>query len=108
MEKPLQMLIEANLDALLGIRFLASEYWTGETRPHRLLELDVNNVYMGTSIGETPTHWIQHLSPNTAILHDKAHCPALSIGQAGTLRYSAGHVEWVPERHPGQNRTMGR
>ena len=63
---------------------------------------------MGTIIGETPTHWIQRLSPNTAILHDKAHYPALSIGQAGTLRYSAGRAEWVPERHPGQDRPLGR
>ena len=65
-------------------------------------------VYVGVIVGETPTHWIQRLSPNTAILHDKAQCPALSIGQAGTLRYSAGRAEWVPERHPGQNRPLGR
>ena len=71
-------------------------------------EASASGVYMGTIIGETPTHWIQRLSPNTAILHDKAHCPALSIGQAGTLRYSAGHAEWVPERHPGQDRPLGR
>ena len=31
LEKPLQTLIECNLDPLLGIRFLASEYSTGET-----------------------------------------------------------------------------
>ena len=67
-----------------------------------------SGVYVGAIIGETPTHWIQRLSPNTAILHDKAHCPALSIGQAGTLRYSAGRAEWVPERHPGQDRPLGR
>ena len=31
LEKPLQTLIEANLDTLLGIRFLATEYSTGKT-----------------------------------------------------------------------------
>ena len=31
LEKPLQTLIEANLDTLLGIRFLATEYSTGNT-----------------------------------------------------------------------------
>ena len=74
----------------------------------KVREASASGVYMGTIIGETPTHWIQRLSPNTAILHDKAQCPALSIGQAGTLRYSAGHAEWVPERHPGQDRPLGR
>ncbi len=31
LEKPLQILIEANLEPLLGIRFLATEYSTGKT-----------------------------------------------------------------------------
>ena len=31
LEKPLQNLIEKNLEALLGIRFLATEYSTGKT-----------------------------------------------------------------------------
>jgi len=35
LEKPLQTLIEANLDALLGIRFLATEYSTGKTHAGR-------------------------------------------------------------------------
>ena len=58
----------------------------------------------GLPRGERRTAGLFH----TAILHDKAQCPALSIGQAGTLRYSAGHAEWVPERHPGQDRPLGR
>ena len=45
LEKPLQTLIEANLQALLGIRFLATEYSTGKTHAGRIdsLGLDENN-----------------------------------------------------------------
>ena len=45
LEKPLQNLIEANLDTLLGIRFLATEYSTGKTHGGRIdtLGLDENH-----------------------------------------------------------------
>lgn len=45
LEKPLQTLIENNLDALFGIRFLASEYSTGKTHAGRIdsLGLDEND-----------------------------------------------------------------
>jgi predicted transport protein len=45
LEKPLQNLIEGNLEPLLGIRFLASEYSTGKTHAGRIdsLGLDENN-----------------------------------------------------------------
>src|SRR3954470_13485723 len=45
LEKPLQTLIEANLETLLGIRFLATEYFTGKTHAGRIdsLGLDENN-----------------------------------------------------------------
>lgn len=45
LEKPLQTLIEVNLDILLGIRFLATEYSTGKTHAGRIdsLGLDENN-----------------------------------------------------------------
>lgn len=45
LEKPLQNLLEANLDTLLGIRFLATEYSTGKTHAGRIdsLGLDENN-----------------------------------------------------------------
>jgi predicted transport protein len=36
LEKPLQSFIEANLDPLLGIRFLATEYSTGKTHAGRI------------------------------------------------------------------------
>ncbi len=45
LEKPLQTLIENNLEPLLGIRFLATEYSTGKTHAGRIdsLGLDENN-----------------------------------------------------------------
>ncbi len=45
LEKPLQSLIEANLETLLGIRFLATEYSTGKTHGGRIdtLGLDENH-----------------------------------------------------------------
>lgn len=45
LEKPLQTLIESNLETLLGVRFLASEYPTGKTHGGRIdtLGLDENN-----------------------------------------------------------------
>lgn len=45
LEKPLQTLIEQNLDTLLGIRFLATEYATGKTHGGRIdsLGLDEND-----------------------------------------------------------------
>lgn len=44
LEKPLQNLIEANLEVLLGVRFLATEYPTGKTHGGRIdtLGLDEN------------------------------------------------------------------
>lgn len=45
LEKPLQTLIETNLETLLGIRFVASEYPTGKTHAGRIdtLGLDENH-----------------------------------------------------------------
>ncbi len=45
LEKPLQTLIESNLEPLLGVRFLATEYSTGKTHAGRIdtLGLDENN-----------------------------------------------------------------
>lgn len=42
LEKPLQTLIEANLDALLGIRFLATEHSTGKTHGGRIDSLGID------------------------------------------------------------------
>ena len=45
LEKPLQTLIEKNLEVLLGVRFLSTEYSTGKTHAGRIdtLGLDENN-----------------------------------------------------------------
>ena len=45
LEKPLQTLIEKNLEVLLGVRFLSTEYFTGKTHAGRIdtLGLDENN-----------------------------------------------------------------
>jgi predicted transport protein len=42
LEKPLQNLIEANLESLLGIRFLATEYSTGKTHAGRIDTLGID------------------------------------------------------------------
>ena len=42
LEKPLQTLIEDNLDAVLGIRFLATEYSTGKTHAGRIDTLGID------------------------------------------------------------------
>ena len=58
LERPMQNLIEANLDAFLGIRFLASEYSTGKTHGGRIdsLGLDENHcpviIEYKRSVGE--------------------------------------------------------
>jgi hypothetical protein len=65
-------------------------------------------VYVGTIVGETATHWIQRISPNMAVLHEKTRTPALGIGQVGALRYIAGRAEVMPERRPSQDRSLGR
>lgn len=58
LEKPMQNLIEANLNTFLGIRFLASEYSTGKTHGGRIdsLGLDENHcpviIEYKRSVGE--------------------------------------------------------
>lgn len=42
LEKPLQTLIETNLEALLGVRFLASEHFTGKTHAGRIDTLGID------------------------------------------------------------------
>ena len=56
-----------------------------------------SGVYVGAIVGETPTHWIQRLSPNTAILLDKDAVSGAAVGQAGTLRYRQGRAELAIE-----------
>jgi len=46
LEREIQRLLEANLDAVFGIRFLASEFSTGDKHPGRIdsLGLDENGT----------------------------------------------------------------
>ena len=67
-----------------------------------------SGVYVGAIIGETPTHWIQRLSPNTAILHDKTAVAGAAVGQAGTLRYRQGRAELAPARDQDRGRSLSR
>ena len=41
-EKSLQTLIEQNLEALLGVRFLATEHWTGKLHGGRIDTLGID------------------------------------------------------------------
>lgn len=45
LEKPLQILIENNLESLLGIRFLATEYSTGKTHAGRIDSLGIDENF---------------------------------------------------------------
>lgn len=65
-------------------------------------------VYVGAIVGETPTHWIQRLSPNTAILHDKAAVSGAAVGQAGTLRYRQGQAQVTPSKDQDRARALSR
>lgn len=55
-----------------------------------------NGVYQGTIVDETPTHWIQRLSPKLMVVHDKANVSGVVLGQNGTLRYVSGRAAMVP------------
>ena len=67
-----------------------------------------SGVYVGAIVGETPTHWIQRLSPSTAILHDKAAVSGVAIGQAGTLRYRQGQAQLTSGHLPQKSRGLSR
>ena len=67
-----------------------------------------SGVYVGAIVGETSTHWIQRLSPNTAILHDKSAVAGAAVGQAGTLRYRQGRAELAPARDQDRGRSLSR
>jgi len=65
-------------------------------------------VYVGVIVGETPTHWIQRLSPNTAILHNKAAVSGATVGQAGTLRYRQGQAQVTPSKDQDRAHALSR
>lgn len=62
LEKPLRTLIENNLETLLGIRFVASEYSTGKTHAGRIDTLGLNESRCSVTsrrslVGEVPEDW---------------------------------------------------
>lgn len=93
LEKPLQNLIEVNLEPLLGIRFLATEYSTGKTHGGRIdsLGLDENNcpviLEYKRSVGENVINqglfyldWLMdHQAEFKLLVMDKLGKPAADI-----------------------------
>ena len=94
LEKPMQTLIENNLDALLGIRFLATEYATGKTHGGRIdsLGLDENDcpviLEYKRSVGENVINqglfyldWLMDHKAEFELLGMKklSHAPAVQI-----------------------------
>ena len=100
LEKPLQTLIENNLDALLGIRFLASEYSTGKTHGGRIdsLGLDENNcpviLEYKRSTGENVIN--QGLFYLDWLMDHQAEFKLLVMERLG--RESADRIDWSAPR----------
>lgn len=94
LEKSLQGLIERNLDELLGIRFLASEYSTGRKHSGRIdtLGIDENGspviIEYKRSMNENVIN--QGLFYMDWLMDPKAECTLLALGddvQEKTLKY---------------------
>lgn len=100
LEKPLQTLIEANLETLLGIRFLATEYSTGKTHAGRIdsLGLDENNcpviLEYKRSVGENVIN--QGLFYLDWLMDHQAEFKLLVMDQLGKL--AADAIDWTAPR----------
>ena len=100
LEKPLQTLIEANLDPLLGIRFLATEYSTGKTHAGRIdsLGLDENNcpviLEYKRSVGENVIN--QGLFYLDWLMDHQAEFKLLVMDQLG--KPAADAIDWTAPR----------
>ena len=100
LEKPLQTLIEANLDTLLGIRFLASEYSTGKTHAGRIdsLGLDENNcpaiLEYKRSVGENVIN--QGLFYLDWLMDHQAEFKLLVMDKLG--KQAADAIDWTAPR----------
>lgn len=100
LEKPLQTLIERNLDRLLGVRFVASEYMTGGTHPGRIdtLGLDENNspviIEYKRSVGENVIN--QGLFYLDWLMDHRAEFEALVRRTLGTT--AAASIDWNAPR----------
>lgn len=100
LERPLQNLMEANLEVLLGIRFLASEYSTGKSFGGRIdtLGLDENNcsviVEYKRSVGENVIN--QGLFYLDWLLDHKAEFKLLVQSKLGAE--TAESIDWTSPR----------
>ena len=100
LEKPLQTLIENNLDALLGIRFLSSEYATGRTHGGRIdsLGLDENHcpviLEYKRSVGENVIN--QGLFYLDWLMDHQAEFKLLAMDVLG--RQAADQIDWSAPR----------
>lgn len=100
LEKPLQTLIEANLQPLLSIRFIATEHSTGKTHGGRIdsLGLDENNcpviLEYKRSVGENVIN--QGLFYLDWLLDHKAEFKLLVLDKLGTA--AADAIDWSAPR----------
>ncbi|WP_305075476.1 DUF5655 domain-containing protein [Propionivibrio sp.] len=100
LEKPLQSLIEANLEPLLGIRFLATEYSTGKTHGGRIdsLGLDENNcpviLEYKRSVGENVIN--QGLFYLDWLMDHQAEFKLLTMDKLGKM--AADAIDWSAPR----------
>lgn len=100
LEKPLQNLIEANLEVLLGIRFLATEYSTGKTHGGRIdtLGLDENNcpviLEYKRSVGENVIN--QGLFYLDWLMDHQAEFKLLALDKFG--KAAADAIDWTAPR----------
>jgi predicted transport protein len=100
LEKPLQTLIEANLQPLLNIRFIASEHSTGKTHAGRIgsLGLDENNcpviLEYKRSVGENVIN--QGLFYLDWLLDHKAEFKLLVLDKLGGT--AADAIDWSAPR----------
>lgn len=99
-EKSLQTLIEKHLDALLGVRFLASEYSTGKTHGGRIdtLGIDENGypviVEYKRALNENVIN--QGLYYLDWLMDHKAEFTLLAMDKLG--KEEVNHVEWSTPR----------
>lgn len=100
LEKPLQNLIEGNLEVLLGIRFLSTEYSTGKTHGGRIdtLGLDENNcpviLEYKRSVGENVIN--QGLFYLDWLMDHKAEFKLLVLDKFG--KTVADEIDWSAPR----------
>ena len=100
LEKPLQTLIENNLETLLGIRFLATEYSTGKTHGGRIdsLGLDENHcpviLEYKRSVGENVIN--QGLFYLDWLMDHKAEFKLLVLDKLG--QSAADAIDWSAPR----------